>query len=764
MIQTLERYFKTALVDKSPSISSAALVSSYHLYPSITETINRWANQVNEALIKPPSSSFSEDGSFQSTSAISQYHALGLLYSIRHKDRMAVTKLVQSLAGTRNSLRNPLALCMLIRYCARLMDQDTNIARPMLELLEGWLRNKSDMVSIEAARAICEWSGASAADLMRPVAVLQLALSTPKTPLKFAAIRTLNKLAQSNPLAVSSCNLEIENLITDSNRSIATFAITTLLKTGNEASVDRLMKQISSFMLEISDEFKVIVVDAVRTLCLKFPVKYPAMLAFLSQALRDEGGYDFKRSVVEAIIDMIKFIAESKEVALSHLCEFIEDCEFTKLSVRVLHLLGVEGPKTLEPTKYIRHIYNRVVLENAIVRAAAVSSLAKFGTNVMEGAEHVRRSVKVLLGRCLDDTDDEVRDRAAMYMRIIQDDELANKTVKDAHTYSITALEGSLSEYVGAQAFSAPFDTASIPLIDKDQICVDTHRPVLEAAESGGNTETTPTDTPAPPVSSLTSIPEFATFGPLLYSSAPVELTESETEYVVQATKHIFAQHVVFEFHVYNSIPEAVLEGVSVLMSGGDEIAEQLHEDFILPIAQLTTDMGRQSTFVSYSILSEEDYPVGAFANTLTFTTKEVDPDSGEIEAEGYKDEYQVEDVELVVSDYIRGEYSALGAEWDAMPCEVRETFNLTAMDSLQGATDELIKLLGMLPLGGTEHVSSTHVHSLHLSGKVVTGAAQGKVLAQARMVYEEQDGVTLELGVKSDIQAALELVIGAIQ
>lgn len=36
------------------------------------------------------------------------------------------------------------------------------------------------------------------------------------------------------------------------------------LQTGNESSVDRLMKQITSFMSEIPDEFKVVVVQAIR--------------------------------------------------------------------------------------------------------------------------------------------------------------------------------------------------------------------------------------------------------------------------------------------------------------------------------------------------------------------------------------------------------------------------------------------------------------------------------------------------------------------
>lgn len=51
-----------------------------------------------------------------------------------------------------------------------------------------------------------------------------------------------------------------------------------------------------------------------------------------------------------------------------------------------------------EANKIGRYIYNRVVLENAIVRAAAVSSLAKFGVNAVDAA--MRRSVGVLLSRC----------------------------------------------------------------------------------------------------------------------------------------------------------------------------------------------------------------------------------------------------------------------------------------------------------------------------------------------------------------------------
>jgi coatomer protein complex subunit gamma len=160
------------------------------------------------------------------------------------------------------------------------------------------------MVVLEAARKITEMDVTSR-ELAPAITVLQSFLSQSSKPvLRFAAVRTLNKVihrciklscskiflhysfldlpiilqvAMTRPLAVTNCNVDLESLISDTNRSIATLAITTLLKTGNESSVDRLMKQITNFMSDIADEFKIVVVEAVRSLCLKFPLKYRSM-------------------------------------------------------------------------------------------------------------------------------------------------------------------------------------------------------------------------------------------------------------------------------------------------------------------------------------------------------------------------------------------------------------------------------------------------------------------------------------------------------
>ncbi len=321
-VQTIERLIKTAIVDKTPSVSSAALVSSYHLLPIARDIVRRWQSETQEAASSAKSSGgfslgFSGHSSTSSLAAantnyMTQYHAIGLLYQMRSHDRMALVKMVQqySAAGV---VKSPAATVLLVRLAAKLAEEDQGLRKPMMKLLDNWLRHKSEMVNFEAAKAICDMRDVTDAEVAQAIHVLQLFLTSPRAVTKFAAIRILHSFASFKPEAVRSCNPDIEALISNSNRSIATFAITTLLKTGNESSVDRLMKQISGFMAEITDEFKVTIVEAIRTLCLKFPSKQAGMLAFLSGILRDEGGFEFKRAVVESMFDLIKFVPESKE-------------------------------------------------------------------------------------------------------------------------------------------------------------------------------------------------------------------------------------------------------------------------------------------------------------------------------------------------------------------------------------------------------------------------------------------------------------------
>ncbi|KAJ2773551.1 coatomer subunit gamma [Coemansia nantahalensis] len=817
MLSGIERFLKAAIVEKSPSIASAALVSAAHLFRDAKDVVRRWGNEANEALngkaLSQGASFFggsSSTGQVVSTSNIVQYHAMGLLYAIRQHDRMAVLKLVNTFTGQSKSsgwmggggatLRSNMAHVLLIRYAVEVMEGDPSRASQLHELLKEWVRHRSDMVSLEAARAMCQLPGLNSKQLTPAVNALQVFLSSPRPTVRFAAIRTLNMLARTHPEAVQPCNVDMEGLITDSNRSVATFAITTLLKTGNEASVDRLMKQMQGFMAEISDEFKTIVAEAVRSLCRKFPAKHGVFLAFLSGVLRDEGGLEFKWAVIEAIIDLAKHVPECKEAALAHLCEFIEDCEFTKLSVRVLHFLGEEGPQTARPTMYIRHIYNRVVLENAVVRAAAVSALAKFGAATAADPS-LQQSVRVLLRRCLDDREDEVRDRAAWALRMTGDTAMRGKYVRDDSTFALAVLERKLVEYCAnpAAAAAGQFSFEGIPRISRaqeeemrDRVRVEAMDAVLtgsavsapskQAAAAAGADAAAAPGTPttagtaggfvdaferqAQYAEKLNAIPELAAFGaqPLVSSCAAADLTEAETEYVVRCIKHIYAGHVVFQFDVTNTIPEQIMEQVEVAMEPEDDSAAELQPVVVVPIPELRCNEPG-SAYVAFERPDATEFPTATFGCTLKFVVKEIDPATGEpMEGDdGFEDEYSLEAADLGAGDYMLATYipdshalwEALGADSEAV-----EVFALAAFDGIEACITSVAALLGMCPLDGALKPKSKAAHQAVFTGKWM-GAA--KTVARTRMTFQKGSGVTMELAVRSEDPSVSQLVVAAV-
>ncbi|XP_031562648.1 coatomer subunit gamma-2-like [Actinia tenebrosa] len=745
MLQGIERYLKQAIVDKNPSVSSAALVSALHLLKPNYDVVKRWVNEAQEAV--------------SSDNNMVQYHALGLLYHIKQSDRLAVSKLIAK--HSKHSLRSPYAVCMLIRIASKYLDEEPDAASsPLYDFLENCLRHKSEMVIYEAARAIVNLKNLKSKDLCPAISVLQLFLSSPRPTLRFAAVRTLNKVAMTQPMSVTTCNLDLENLITDVNRSIATLAITTLLKTGNESSVERLMKQISSFMSEISDEFKIVVVEAIRSLCLKFPKKHLVMMNFLSSMLRDEGGFEYKKAIVDTIIIIIEENSEAKEAGLSHLCEFIEDCEHTVLATRILHLLGREGPRSQQPGRYIRFIYNRVILENAAVRAAAVTSLAKFGAH----CESLLPSIEILLSRCLLDTDDEVRDRATFYLRVLQqkDKGLSSAYILNGLQVSIVGLERALHAYVKDTNHSIPFDLKTVPLATtsmQEQV-IKAGKPVIETP-AASTKPTAPVAAARQDVyaTQLAAIPEFAKLGPLFRSSPkPAELTESETEYVVNCIKHVYTDHVVFQFDCTNTLNDQVLENVRVEVEPSDgefEIVTQIPYPLLSYNQPGTT----------YTLIKLPDDPTSVactFSCTLKFVVKDCDPNTGEADEEGYEDEYVLEDVDLVVADQVQPVLKTnFLASWEEVgdDYERQDTYALSQMSSLDEAVKQIIQHLGMQPCERSDRVpEGKSSHALLLAG-VYRGNKD--VLVKARLAFNQ--GVTMNITVRSKDESVSEVILSAV-
>jgi coatomer protein complex subunit gamma len=186
--------------------------------------------------------------------------------------------------------------------------------------------------------------------------------------------------------------------------------------------------------------------------------------------------------------------------------------------------------------------------------------------------------------------------------------------------------------------------------------------------------------------------------------------------------------------------------------------------------------------WVSFKRSAEEGYPTGSFTNVLKFTSKEIDPASGKPEEEGYEDEYQVEDLELVSGDYL---VPAFAGSWDnvweqvgAAGEEATESYALgTGLRGIQGmylssfgiwnelisiteAVDLLSKQLYLQPLDGSDVAMNTTTHNLRLFGKTVSG---GRVVAQIRMAYSSKNGVALKATVRAEEEGVAAMVVGGI-
>ncbi|CAL9732588.1 coatomer subunit gamma [Monosporozyma unispora] len=777
-----ERLLKSAVVSKHPSISSAALCTSYHLLPISEATVKRFTNEAQEAIVdlkQFPHSNNENNEFYPNSTFITQYHALGLIYQLKKNDKMSLLKLVRQFAEA-NTLKNQLAKVQLVKLVNDLIHRDSQLFQQFQPLLDTWLSNKYESVQLETAKLITSFAIQNnrfvSQDLyIAAINTLRSLLTVPRVTTRFAALRVLNKISISTPEKIVVCNPELESLINDSNRNISTYAITTLLKTGTSKNISSLISTITKFIHEVSDDFKIIIIDAVRTLSLNFPQEWKSIVKFLIDVLKNgEGGFKFKNSIVEAIIDIVSFVPQSKELALESLCDFIEDCEYNEILVRVLHLLGKEGPFTSKPSLYVRHIYNRVVLENSIIRSAAVVSLSKFA--LTKNDPTLKDSIISLLKRIANDQDDEVRDRATIALELIDSAEnkhniIAEELIQSKYYYDLNSLENKLSNYMSSNedSFKTAFDGSSIRKFTEDEVKAMNLK--KKQQEAFGNNEESSNEAVVPGTKKtegradndsykganiaehqedllgtkyadeLLAIDQFKEFGNLINSSKQIPLTESEAEFVVHAIKHLFKNHVVFQFNVSNTLTDVALDNVTVVCNA--EETNQLEELFTLPIDRLLPN-SEAACYVAFN--KSEAIVMEGFLNTLNFTTRELNPETNEPfdGDEGFADEYEIDPIYLTAGDYIKTSFIGnFENAFDELSNEDIAVYNIKEDLSLQEIIDKLILNTSCLPLSNTQYApNDSNSHALKLFGKSVF---DGSKIALVVKMIKSSKGVALK-------------------
>jgi coatomer protein complex subunit gamma len=382
-------------------------------------------------------------------------------------------------------------------------------------------------------------------------------------------------------------------------------------------------------------------------------------------------------------------------------------------------------------------VYNRIILENAVVRAAAVTALTKFAARLST----LRPSVLVLLRRSLRDEDDEVRDRATLALRLLGDELRCivpsideNQTHTGESLPSATGQETQLLleplmmpfsklaralekfELTEDQEASQALTMATLPIVE------DT-RPV-PAAHVCTKTSLDSTSTHEDLVSELYKVPELAALGSVCQSTLPIELTESETEYKVTCVKHIYqnveedSQHIVFQFNMTNTLNDQILENVRVLL---DEIDES--DCILVPAAQMAYDV----PCVAYTAIALDSQDTDqTYTCNLDFIVKDCDPETGDVDDEGYPDSYALEDLDVSMADMMQPvDKPNFGAAWEELSDahSAEETYELSSMTGIEDAVTKISAHLGMRACEKSDKVKSgKSTHSLYLAGVYAGG------------------------------------------
>ncbi|CAI7432409.1 CPS_collapsed_G0046390.mRNA.1.CDS.1 [Saccharomyces cerevisiae] len=261
----------------------------------------------------------------------------------------------------------------------------------------------------------------------------------------------------------------------------------------------------------------------------------------------------------------------------------------------------------------------------------------------------------------------------------------------------------------------------------------------------------------------LLSIEQIKPFGQLVNSSRAISLTEPEAEFVVRGVKHLFKDNVVLQFNITNTLTDIALDSVSVVCTPEISDEAELEELFTLQVDRLLPSE-EAACYVAFKKLDE--IVMEGFLNNLTFTTKEINPDTNEPfdGDEGFQDEYEIDSIFLNAGDYVKSSFTGnFSATFDELPCEEVAVFNIQEDLSIQEVVDKIILNSSCLPVESTQFApSDSNSHTLKLFGKsALTGS---KVALQIKMIKSSK-GLALKVhGKGEDSLLCSDLVNGLMQ
>ena len=601
-----------------------------------------------------------------------------LLKEIKKNDKLFLIKTISKIAETTGARSNKsqFAVCQLIRYIKELMqigDLEKNTKDIFNRFLENSLYNMEESIKIESCRAILQIPNVKPSLKKSAIATLCDLISSMNKIARFSAMKTLDKYIDEFAQTIAvDIFLELEKIIEDSgtNSSIKSYAFSIYLKISKGLSDYRLEKMFKTFIEQYSkfkEDFKKNIIIISKNISRENPTKNKLYFNFFCSLFKLEAGPQTKLEILDAIIWFIYNDKDLKLQSLFFLAESIFDCQYDVVKIRILNLLGKECELVSNKSKIVRYIYNQIILESPMVRASAISALGEIGLK----EKNLRDIIISLIEKCLNDDDNEVRERAFMYSKALknlkedkkEESQLVNfvfpKKIKNptpVDELNIDLIQMVLnsqkenllnSNDISKELLNILNDTEKISEIlikDKEKKNVKKdekakkHKNIGEEKESKDENDYSQT--------------MFSkVYGnPKIYTPYK-KLTAESAEYLTKYRKIVHEKVVVIDFEITNTIELQTINNVSIEVDNLQSEGFDFDRTEIIQIKSLKTN---ESGHLYFKLLKEKDevYSNCSFNCTLAFDLQELDV-KGNPHGIPVKETYKLDKaVEVSYADY----------------------------------------------------------------------------------------------------------------
>ena len=665
-VNVVERLLKEAINNNNHEVASSALSCTLFMCLKGFPIAKTWINEISEKL----NSSLGEEN-------LLTFHTLLLLKEIKKNDKLFLIKIFSKITdsiGARNQ-RSQFALCQLIRYIAELLksgDLEQNVKDNFCRFLEVSLYNLEESIKIEAARAIMQIPNMKSSIKKTTIATLCDLISSSNKIVRFSALKTLDKYIDEYAQNIAvDIFLELEKIIEDNgtNSSIKSYAFSIFLKISKGLSDYRLEKMFKTFIEQYSkfkEDFKKKLIIISRNISRGNSFKNELYYNFFCSLFKLDASPQTKIEILEALIWFIYNDKELKLQSLLFLAESIFDCQYDVLKIRILNLLGKECDLVNNRSKLVRYIYNQIILESPMVRASAISALGEIGFK----EKNMRQIIISLIENCLNDDDNEVRERAFMVSKALkavqeekkEEEQFVNfvfpkkaKNPSPIEELNIDLIQSVLnsekenllkSEDICQELVSILNDTEKISEIllkDKEETKKKEKKEKKKGADIGPKKEIPEEDYSSTMFSKIYGAPKI--FTPYK------KLTDQSAEYLTQYRKIVHDKIVVIDFEITNTIEFQIINDVSIDVDNLTSEGFDFDKTEIIPIKSLKTN---ESGHLYFKLLKDKDevYSSCSFNCTLKFDLQELDV-KGNPHGIPVKETYKLDKlVEISYADY----------------------------------------------------------------------------------------------------------------